>query len=165
MPAEDILRSMGSPETAEVHGETSGSHTPQYLVLPSTLPLCRGLSNNCKVKVIDIGSAFISGDPSPKMRCPLPFRGPEAVITDSWDVEADIWSLGCTVRDILAAYSRAQYIANVSSDICPDRRLPTLRLFLLQRRRACWEMDCNIRTIACRVGESFHGSQSRYPLT
>jgi serine/threonine protein kinase len=32
------------------------------------------------------------------MRCPLPFRAPEAVITGSWDIEADIWSLGCTVR-------------------------------------------------------------------
>jgi serine/threonine protein kinase len=98
MPAEDILRSMGSPETAEVHGKVSGSHTPQYFVLPSTLPLSPGLSKNCKVKIIDFGSAFISGDLSPKMRCPLPFRAPEAVITDSWDVEADIWSLGCTVH-------------------------------------------------------------------
>jgi serine/threonine protein kinase len=98
MSAEDVLRSMGSPETAEVRGKASGRHTPQYLVLPSTLPLSRGMSNNCKVKAIDFGSAFISGDLPPRMRCPLPFRAPEAVITGSWDVEADIWSLGCTVR-------------------------------------------------------------------
>jgi hypothetical protein len=90
MSAEDVLRLIGSPETAEVHGKACGSHTPQYLVLPSTLPLSRGLSNNCKVKVIDFGSAFLSGQPSPKMRCPLPVRAPEAVIAGIWDVEADV---------------------------------------------------------------------------
>jgi serine/threonine-protein kinase SRPK3 len=98
IPTDEILRSMDAPVTAEVRGTTLGSHLPQYLVLPSTLPLSPELSNNCEVKIMDFGSAFLSGDPSPKMRCPLPFRAPEAVITGSWDVEADIWSLGCTVR-------------------------------------------------------------------
>lgn len=93
--ADDILRSMDPPMTSEIRG---GSHFPQYLVLPSTLLFSPILSDNCKVKLIDFGSAFLSGGPSPKMRCPLPFRAPEAVMTGSWDVEADIWSLGCTVR-------------------------------------------------------------------
>lgn len=94
--ADDILRSMCAPVTAQVqvtHGRGATSHSPQYLVLPSTLPLSPELSNNCRIKIIDFGSAFLSGDPSPKMRCPLPYRAPEAVITGSWDVEADIWSL------------------------------------------------------------------------
>jgi len=95
---DEVFRSMGAPVTAEVRGTALCSHLPHYLVLPSALPLSPGLSNNCKVKIIDFGSAFLSGEPSPKMRCPLPFRAPEAVITGSWDVEADIWSLGCTVR-------------------------------------------------------------------
>jgi len=98
---DDILRSMCSPLTALVqaaHGKGITSHLPQYLVLPSTLPLPPELSNNCRVKIIDFGSAFLSGDPSPKMRSPLPYRAPEAVMTGSWDAEADIWSLGCTVR-------------------------------------------------------------------
>jgi serine/threonine protein kinase len=97
--AGDILRSMDSPVTVEVCGTALGSHSPQYLVLPSTIPIYPGLSSNCKVKLIDFGSASLSGDPSPKMQCPLPFRAPEAVITGSWDKEADIWSLGCTVRE------------------------------------------------------------------
>ena len=100
MSAEDVLRSMDSPETAEVRGYAIGKHTPQYLVLPSTLPLSAGLSSNCNVKIVDFGSAFLSGEASPRMRCPLPFRAPEAVITGSWDVEADVWSLGCTVREL-----------------------------------------------------------------
>lgn len=101
---DDILRAMCSPVTGQVqlaHGKGPTSHLPQYLVLPSALPLTSGLSNNCRVKIIDLGSAFLSGDPSPKMRTPLPYRAPEAVITGSWDVEADIWSLGCTVRQPL----------------------------------------------------------------
>jgi serine/threonine protein kinase len=114
---------MGAPVTAEVRGTNVGSHLPQYLVLPSTLPLSPGLSNNCRVKIIDFGSAFTSGDPSPKMRCPLPFQAPEAVITGSWDVEADIWSLGCTV-----CWQSVQIFSAwlMSSDLRLGRRLPTL---------------------------------------
>lgn len=124
IPTDEILRSMDAPVTAEVRGTTLGSHLPQYLVLPSTLPLSPELSNNCEVKIIDFGSAFLSGDPLPKMRCPLPFRAPEAVITESWDVEADIWSLGCTVRE--QSFSNSQYMADAQSDLRLDRRLSAL---------------------------------------
>jgi serine/threonine protein kinase len=96
--AEEVLRSMDSPVTAEIRGNALGSHLPQYLVLLSTLPVSPGLPENCTAKIINFGSAFLSGDPSPRLRCPLPFRAPEAVITGSWDVQADMWSLGCTVR-------------------------------------------------------------------
>ncbi|KAM0696774.1 hypothetical protein Q7P36_004023 [Cladosporium allicinum] len=104
MSAEDVLRSMDSPETAEVRGYAIGKHTPQYLVLPSTLPPSAGLPSNCNVKIVDFGSAFISGEASPKMRYPLPFRAPEAVITGSWDVEADVWSLGCMIFALIVGY-------------------------------------------------------------
>jgi serine/threonine-protein kinase SRPK3 len=96
---EEELRSMDSPVTVEVRGNGIGKHKPQYLVLPSTLPLSPRMLDNCKVKIVDFGSAFLSGVASPRMRCPPPFRAPEAVITGSWDVEADVWSLGCTVRE------------------------------------------------------------------
>ena len=123
-PAGEIIQLMGAPVTAEVRGTALGRYMPQYLVLPSTLPLSPELSNNCKVKIIDFGSALLSGDPSPKMRFPLPFRAPEAVITGSWDVEADIWSLGCTVRE--QPFSNSQYMADISSDLRPDRRLSAI---------------------------------------
>lgn len=113
--ADDILRSMDPPMTSEIRG---GSHFPQYLVLPSTLLFSPILSDNCKVKLIDFGSAFLSGGPSPKMRRPLPFRAPEAVMTGSWDVEADIWSLGCTIFALIVGY-------------------PAIRLFPAQRERTC----------------------------
>jgi serine/threonine protein kinase len=93
---------MDAPATADVRaspGERLTNHLPRYLVLPSAIPQPK-LLTDCKVKVIDLGSAFFS-DHHPrttKMRCPLPFRAPEAVITNQWGKEADIWSLGCTVR-------------------------------------------------------------------
>ena len=100
--AEDIVASMGAPVTAEVrvsYGKGLGNHVPRYLVLPSPLPQPKSLED-CKVKLVDFGSSFFSGHQSSTagMRCPLPFRAPEAVITRQWNKEADIWSLGCTVR-------------------------------------------------------------------
>lgn len=100
--AEEIVALMDAPATGDVrasHGEKLTNRLPQYLVLPSAIPQPK-LLTDCKVKVIDLGSAFFSDhQPSTmKMRCPLPFRAPEAVITSQWNKEADIWSLGCTVR-------------------------------------------------------------------
>jgi serine/threonine protein kinase len=97
--AEDIAASMGAPVTAEVRTTHVGNHMPRYLVLPSPLPEPKSL-DDCKVKLVDFGSSFFSEHQSSTagMRCPLPFRAPEAVITRQWDKEADIWSLGCTVR-------------------------------------------------------------------
>ena len=100
--AENIVASIGEPVTAEVrvpYGKGLGDHLPRYLVLPSPLPQPRSL-DDCKVKLVDFGSSFFSEHQSSTagMRCPLPFRAPEAVITRQWDKEADIWSLGCTVR-------------------------------------------------------------------
>ena len=60
MSAEDVLRSMDSPETAEVRGYAIGKHTPQYLVLPSTLPLSAGLSSNCNVKQLQCQAIAMS---------------------------------------------------------------------------------------------------------
>lgn len=100
--AEDIMASMGAPVTADVrapYGKGLGSHVPRYFVLPSPLPQPKSL-DGCKVKIVDFGSSFLSEhQPSTAgMRCPLPFRAPEAVITKQWDKEADIWSLGCIVH-------------------------------------------------------------------
>lgn len=79
----DIFGSMDSPVTGEVHGGALDNPLPRYLVLPSALPLDSDLSKNRKMKLIDFGSAFLSGDSLPKMRCPLPFRAPVAVMTGS----------------------------------------------------------------------------------
>lgn len=92
---------MGAPVTAEVrapYGKGLGNHVPQYLILPPSLPQPKSL-NDCEVKMVDFGSSFFSerDQITRDMRCPLPFRAPEAVITRRWDKAADIWSLGCTV--------------------------------------------------------------------
>ena len=98
---------MGAPVTAEArapYGKGLGNHVPRYLVLPSPLPQPKSL-DDYMVKMVDFGSSFFSEhQPSTAgMRCPLPFRAPEAVVTRQWDKEADIWSLGCTVRTRIAS--------------------------------------------------------------
>lgn len=99
--AEDIVVSMGAPVTAEVrapYGTRLGNHVPRYLVLPLALPRPKSLED-CAVKMVDLGpSLFSEHQPSTAgMRCPLPLRAPEALVTGRWDKEAIIWSLGCTV--------------------------------------------------------------------
>ncbi|WPH01959.1 Hypothetical protein R9X50_00481300 [Acrodontium crateriforme] len=103
-PHEDIIRSMGPPTTGGIHGQTLTNHIPRYLVLPSPLPLSSTKSDQCAIKIIDFGSAFLSGNRSPKMRCPLPYRAPEAVLTARWGIKADIWCLGCTIFALIVGY-------------------------------------------------------------
>ncbi len=49
------------------------------------------------VKIVDFGEAFLHGQHR-QIRCPLVFRAPEAILNTQRDLQADIWSLGCTVR-------------------------------------------------------------------
>ncbi len=67
-----------------------------------SLPSSARDAGNCLVKIIDFGEACLHGQQR-QIHCPLVFRAPEVVLTTQWDVRADIWSLGCTVR---ASYNR-----------------------------------------------------------
>ncbi|KJX99875.1 protein kinase [Zymoseptoria brevis] len=101
-PDSEAVRALGLPTKGDVHATSYTSSLPRYMVRPISLPLAIGSSNSCTFKVIDFGSSFRSGlNPSPRMRCPLPFRAPEAVLTRQWDKPADIWSLGCTIFSLI----------------------------------------------------------------
>lgn len=86
-------------------GHSLTSHLPKYLVSPSSLRLPRPDAKNCLIKVLDFGEAGL-GEQHRKINCPLVFRAPETVLSASWDLRADIWSLGCTVC-ALQEYSSA----------------------------------------------------------
>ena len=96
-PRAEILRTVGIPRTADVHAVHYNSSIPKYMVESRTPLIPPSSSDVSTFKLIDFGSSFFSGRTAPKMRCPLPFRAPEAVLTHEWDTPADVWSLGCTV--------------------------------------------------------------------
>jgi serine/threonine protein kinase len=98
-PDSEALKSLGSPEREAIHVTPYTPSLPRYMVRSISLPLVPRTAKACSFKVIDFGSSFVSGlGTAPQMRCPLPFRAPEALLTGHFDSSADIWSLGCTVR-------------------------------------------------------------------
>ncbi|SMQ55151.1 unnamed protein product [Zymoseptoria tritici ST99CH_3D7] len=102
-PGTEALQALDSVRREDIHAISYTASLPKYMVRPISLPLKPVLSKPCTFKVIDFGSSFESGlEPAPKMRCPLPFRAPEAVLTRQWDKQADIWSLGCTIFSLVA---------------------------------------------------------------
>lgn len=96
-PHTDISKAIGRAARADVHATHYSASLPRYMVEPFSFPSSSYRDGEPSFKLIDFGSSFFAGHPPPKMRCPLPFRAPEAVILRDWGMAADIWSLGCTV--------------------------------------------------------------------
>ena len=95
----DLLRSLGEPSIGDVRANTGYSLTsqvPRYLVLPASFASVPLDPDRCQAKIVDFGEAFLCGQQR-QTRCPLVFRAPETVLATQWDMQADIWSLGCTV--------------------------------------------------------------------
>ncbi|MCJ1425254.1 hypothetical protein MMC29_003142 [Sticta canariensis] len=102
----DILGSLGERKTIDIIASSGYSLTaqvPKYLVLPTSSPSMARESESCQVKLVDFGEAFLVGQQR-QIRCPLVFRAPEAVLTSQWDLQADIWSLGCTIFELVVGY-------------------------------------------------------------
>ena len=76
------------------------------------------------MKLIDFGEAFLVGQQR-QIRCPLVFQAPEAVLTSQWDLQADIWSLGCTVSRLLLII--LSFLLINDEDIRAGRRIPSFR--------------------------------------
>ncbi|RMX87560.1 hypothetical protein D0869_02274 [Hortaea werneckii] len=96
-PHIDISKVIGRPVRADVHVTHYSASLPKYMIEPISFPPSSYRDGKPSFKLIDFGSSFFLGQTPPKMRCPLPFRAPEAVMKRDWGMAADIWSLGCTV--------------------------------------------------------------------
>ena len=102
----DFLESLGKPEIGSVTASCGYSLTPSvpnYLVLPTSFPSLVPDPKNCHVKIVDFGEAFLDGQQR-RIHCPLVFRAPEIVLTTQWDLQADIWTLGCTIFSLIVGY-------------------------------------------------------------
>ncbi|KAL9125156.1 MAG: hypothetical protein Q9217_005595 [Psora testacea] len=102
----DLLKTLGEPQISNVIPSSGYSLTvqvPKYLVLPALFPSVARDSESCQVKLIDFGEAFLVGQQR-QIRCPLVFRAPEVVLTSQWDLQVDIWSLGCTIFELVVGY-------------------------------------------------------------
>lgn len=105
---------LGTPERADVHavrGASLGSQLPSYLVAPVSLRSMPKPQAGYQFKIIDFGSSHTT-DEMPQIHCPLVFRPPEALFDHEWGTEADVWSLGCTVRSVWKFNQLCQSNAN-----------------------------------------------------
>ena len=95
----EILQPLGQLRVSDVKATLGNSltlHVPKYIVLPASFPSSAQHLGDCQVKIVDFGEAFMHGQPR-QIRCPLVFRAPETIFSSKWDMQADIWSLACTV--------------------------------------------------------------------
>ncbi len=122
----DLMMCLGKPKTGDVqasHGCPLTPQIPKYLVSPTSLPFLVRDTGSCLVKIIDFGEAFLPGQQH-RIHCPLVFRAPEAVLTTQSDLQADIWSLSCTV---CASYDQISKLLIGGKDIRADRRTSSFR--------------------------------------
>lgn len=54
-----------------------------------------------KVKIVDMGNACYTFKKLSSLIQTRPYRGPEVIIRSTYDESADIWSMGCTLFELV----------------------------------------------------------------
>ena len=68
---------------------------------PATFPI-PNVDKQVHARLIDFEQAFRHTDQSlAKVRTPLIFRAPETLLDSKWDLRMDIWSLACTIFELV----------------------------------------------------------------
>ncbi|KAL8918353.1 MAG: hypothetical protein Q9172_005464 [Xanthocarpia lactea] len=99
----DFMSALGTPETGDVnarYGVPLTSRIPNYLVAPASMPSIASSPRGCSLKIVDFGGACLPEERR-EINCSLVVRAPEAVMTSRWGVQADVWSLGCTLFELI----------------------------------------------------------------
>ncbi|EXJ92456.1 CMGC protein kinase [Capronia epimyces CBS 606.96] len=100
------LNQLGPPVLAEIYARPGRQITkslPRYIVEPATFPV-PAMAGQAQVhaSLIDFEQAFLRTDQSlAKVRTPLIFRAPETLLDSTWDLRIDIWSLACTIFELV----------------------------------------------------------------
>ncbi|KAL2438433.1 hypothetical protein ABEF95_010456 [Exophiala dermatitidis] len=99
-----LLRHLGPPVLANIHARPGCQITksfPRHIVEPATLPI-PDLTGQVHATLIDFEQAFLRTDQSlARVRTPLIFRAPETLLDSTWDLRMDIWSLACTIFELV----------------------------------------------------------------
>lgn len=74
---------------------------PRHIVEPITFPIPT-VDGQVHARLIDFEQAFLHTDqPLAKVRAPMIFRAPETLLDSKWDLQMDIWSLACTIFELV----------------------------------------------------------------
>ena len=77
-----------------------GPEAPSYLV-HSMPPIPSNEITSCQIKISDFSSAFMVGHEPKYASTTLPVTPPEAFFDEKLTISMDIWSLGCTLFEIV----------------------------------------------------------------
>ncbi|MCJ1343707.1 hypothetical protein MMC31_001903 [Peltigera leucophlebia] len=80
-----------------------GPEAPSYIVHPMRTGIPCDEVTDCQVKISDFGSAFIVGHEPEYGETTIPMTPPEVIFNQKLTLSMDIWSLGCTLYDILGS--------------------------------------------------------------
>jgi serine/threonine-protein kinase SRPK3 len=98
------LKDLESPVQVDINGQPGYQVTkrfPRHIVEPATFPM-PAVDGQVHARLIDFEQAFLHTDQSlAKLRTPLIFRAPETLLDSKWDLRMDIWSLACTIFELV----------------------------------------------------------------
>lgn len=99
-----LLKVLGEPIQVDINklcGHGTIKHRPRYIVEPANFPV-PSVDAEVHARLIDLEQSFLRTDKSPaQVRTPLIFRAPETLLDSKWDLRMDIWSLACTIFELV----------------------------------------------------------------
>ncbi|KAL4985766.1 kinase-like domain-containing protein [Aspergillus falconensis] len=108
---------------------------PQYLYVAQSLVPFTSYSEGFKVKLSDMGGAYLFTDPLTKPITALGLRAPELILTEAVDNTVDVWSFGCLVFELI---TRQPLFCIPGSNGLPDEffgHWKTLSLYFTPERK------------------------------
>ena len=74
---------------------------PRHIAESITFPIPT-VDGQIHARLIDFEQGFLHTDqPLAKVRAPMIFRAPETLLDSKWDLQMDIWSLACTIFELV----------------------------------------------------------------
>lgn len=78
-----------------------GPEAPLYLVYPMAPIPCHEITS-CRIKISDFSSAFMVGQEPEYASTTLPVTPPEALFDEKLTTSMDVWTLGCSLYEIVS---------------------------------------------------------------
>ncbi|KAG4440435.1 hypothetical protein IFR05_004079 [Cadophora sp. M221] len=99
-----LLECIGEPEKVPVEridGLTVGPEAPRYCVELAMMCIPSDEIENPKILISDFGESFFSNEEYDRLASPMILLPPEFLFEEGFGPSVDIWTLGCTLYEIL----------------------------------------------------------------
>lgn len=107
LPEDELYAHLGEPKKQTLRrrdGLLLGPNAPAYSVSSAMLVLgCGTEVKDPKVLISDFGESFLITDNSKELHTPVILRPPEAFFGERIGPKADVWTMGCTLFEILGS--------------------------------------------------------------